>query len=333
MNTIKQTLKTYPLLWFVPIVVVLALVVAVVSYATTDHTRYATGTVEATHIDVAAKIPARIRSFRVEEGDSVAAGDTLLLFENREVGAKVGQARAALSAAEARYAMALHGARKEEVVMAEKAFQQADAGMQVMKKTYDRMKPLHDQGVISAQQWDEVDFKYRAAADQRDAAYERYMMVRRGAREEEKDAASSLALQARNAVAEAESYFDETSLRAPVHGIVEKCIADPGELVSAGYPLLTIVDPAKWWVVANVEERATGTLHVGDVLECVVPARGNARVPFRVARVSVLADFATRKATNETNSFDMRTFEVKLVPVGTVAPVFEGSTVLVPLQN
>jgi HlyD family secretion protein len=333
MNTIKQTLKTYPLLWFVPIIIILALVVAVVSYATTDHTRYATGTVEATHIDVAAKIPARIKSFRVEEGDSVAAGDTLLLFENREVGAKVGQARAALSAAEARYAMALHGARKEEVTMAEKAYQQADAGMQVMKKTYDRMKPLHDQGVISAQQWDEVDFKYRAAADQRDAAYERYMMVRRGAREEEKDAASSLALQARNAVAEAESYFDETSLRAPVHGIVEKCIADPGELVSAGYPLLTIVDPAKWWVVANVEERATGSIRVGDIVECVVPSRGDARIPFRVVRVSVLADFATRKATNETNSYDMRTFEVKLVPAGTVPPMFEGSTVLVPLHN
>jgi HlyD family secretion protein len=333
MNTIKQTLKTYPLLWFVPVVVVLALVVAVVSYATTDHTRYAAGTVEATHIDIAAKIPARIKTFRVEEGDSVAAGDTLLLFENREVGAKVGQARAALSAAEARYAMALHGARKEEVTMADKAYQQADAGMQVMKRTYDRMKPLHDQGVISSQQWDEVDFKYRAAVDQRDAAYERYLMVRRGARVEEKDAASSLALQARSAVAEAESYFDETSLRAPAHGIVEKCIADAGELVSAGYPLMTIVDPAKWWVIANMEERSTGAIHVGDILECVVPSRGDARIPFRVVRVSVLADFATRKATNETNSYDMRTFEVKLVPAGTVPPMFEGSTVLVPLHN
>jgi HlyD family secretion protein len=333
MNTIKQTLKTYPLLWFVPIIIALALIVAVVSYVTTDHTRYAAGTVEATHIDIAAKIPARIKTFRVEEGDSVAAGDTLLLFENREIGAKVGQARAALGAAEARYAMVMHGARKEEVAMAEKTYRQADWGMEVMKKTYDRMKPLHDQGVISSQQWDEVDFKYRAAVEQRDAAYERYIMVRSGTRIEEKDAASSLALQARNAVAEAESYYDETSLRAPVHGIVEKCIADPGELISAGYPLLTIVDPAKWWVVANIEERAVGALHVGDVLECVVPSRGNARIPFRVARVSVLADFATRKATNETNNFDMRTFEVKLVPAGSVDPVFEGSTVLVPLQN
>ena len=333
MNTIKQTLKTYPLLWFVPIVIALALVVAVVSYATTDHTRYATGTVEATHIDVAAKIPARIKAFRVEEGDSVAAGDTLVVFENREIGAKVGQARGALGAAEARYAMALHGARKEEVTMAQKTYQQAESGMEVMKRTYDRMKPLHEQDVISSQQWDEVDFKYRGAVDQRDAAYERYLMVRRGARDEEKDAASSLAMQARSAVAEAESYYDETSLRAPVHGIVEKCIPDPGELVSAGYPLLTIVDPSKWWVIVNVEERATGSIHVGDIIECVIPARGNARIPFKVARVSVLADFATRKATNETNSYDMRTFEVKLVPAGTVAPVFEGSTVLVPLHN
>jgi HlyD family secretion protein len=333
MKSIMQILKTYPLLWFVPVVVVFALAVAVVSYATTGHTRYATGTVEATHIDVAAKIPARIRTFRVQEGDSVGVGDTLVVFENREIGARVGQARGALGAAEARYAMAMHGARKEEIAMAENAWRQADWGMKVMKKTYDRMQSLHTEGVVSSQQWDEVDYKYRAAVEQRDAAYERYLMVRSGARVEEKDAASSIAMQARSAVVEAESYYDETSLRAPSCGVVEKCIADPGELVSAGYPLLTIVDPNAWWVVVNIDERSVGTLHVGDVLECVVPSRSDARLPFRVARVSVMADFATRKATNETNSFDLRTFEVKLVPAGQIDPMFEGSTVLVPIRK
>lgn len=333
MRPLVSIMKEHPLLLIVPLAVVLALAVAVYAGVTADHTRYATGTVEAAHIDVAAKIPARIRSFHVEEGDRVKPGDTLLVFENREIGAKVGQARAALAAAEARYAMTLRGARREEVAMAEKAYRQADWGVTVLKKTYDRMKALHDEGVVSAQQWDEVDFKYRAAVEQRDAAWERYRMVRSGAREEEKAAASSLASQARSAVAEAESYFDETTLRAPAGGVVEKRVVDAGEIVSAGYPLVAIVDPDAWWVIANVSERAVGSLHVGDVLECVIPSRGDARVPFRVARVSVLADFATRRATNETNTYDLRTFEVKLVPDAPCEPLFEGSTVLVPLAD
>ena len=216
MRSLMNIMKTTPLLWFVPFTVVLALGIAIVVYAGTDHTRYATGTVEATHIDVAAKIPARIRTFRVEEGDSVLPATRCWCLRTVRSVRRVGQARGALGAAEARYAMAMHGARKEEIAMAEKAYRQADWGMKVMKKTYDRMQPLHTEGVISSQQWDEVDFKYRAAVEQRDAAYERYMMVRSGARVEEKDAASSIALQARSAVAEAESYYDETSLRAPV---------------------------------------------------------------------------------------------------------------------
>jgi HlyD family secretion protein len=333
MTNLRILLKTQPLLWIVPAVAVAALVILFASRLFGDQTRYLTGTVEATHIDVAAKIPARVQRFLVEEGQQVQAGDTLMTFENREVGAKVGQARAVLAAAEARYAMAMNGARKEEVAMAEDTYKQAEWGVQVLKKTYDRMKQLHDEGVVSSQQWDEVDFKYRAAVEQRDAALERFRMVKSGARTEEKDAAFALTQQARSTVAEAESYFDESTLRAPISGIVQKCLVDPGELVAAGYPLVTIVDPHQWWVIVHVPEPGLGALSIGQVLNCKVPSRKDATVQMRVSRVSVMSDFATKKATNEMNSFDTRTFEVKLVPVTADGPMFEGASMLVPLSR
>jgi HlyD family secretion protein len=331
MTNLKYLLKIQPLLWIIPAVVVVAAIVVLGFGIFGDHTRYLTGTVEATHIDVAAKIPARVQHFFVEEGQTVHAGDTLVIFENREVGAKVEQARAVLAATEARYAMALHGARKEEVAMAEDAYKQAEWGVQVMKKTYDRMKQLHDEGVVSSQQWDEVDFKYRAAVEQRDAALERFRMVKAGARTEEKDAAYALTLQARNTVAEAQSYFDESTLRSPIDGVVEKKIVDAGELVAAGYALVTVVDPQTWWVVVHVPESEISGINVGQVLNCKAPSRKGAVIPLRVARVSVMSDFATRKATNEMNSFDLRTFEVKLVPVNSSEPLFEGASMLIPL--
>jgi HlyD family secretion protein len=333
MTNLKKLLKDQPLLWIIPGVAVLALVIVVTSHVFGDTTRYLTGTVEATHVDVAAKIPARVQRFLVEEGQEVKAGDTLMVFENREVGAKVAQARAVLAAAEARYAMALHGARKEEVAMAEDTYKQAEWGVQVLKKTYDRMKQLHDEGVVSSQQWDEVDFKYRAAVEQRDAALERFRMVKAGARTEEKDAAYALTLQARNTVAEAESYYDESTLRAPISGVVEKKIVDPGELVAAGYPLVTVVDPHQWWVIVHVPESEIGTLAVGQTIECKAPSRKGAVIPMRVARISVMSDFATKKATNEMNSFDVRTFEVKLVPGNASEPMFEGASMMIPLAR
>jgi HlyD family secretion protein len=333
MTNLKNLLKVQPLLWIIPAVAVVALLVVLGNAVFGDHTHYMTGTVEATHIDVAAKIPARVQRFLVEEGQAVKAGDTLVVFENREVGAKVEQARAVLAAAEARYAMALHGARKEEVAMAEDTYNQAEWGVQVMKKTYDRMKQLHDEGVVSSQQWDEVDFKYRAAVEQRDAALERFRMVKAGARVEEKDAAYALTLQARNTVAEAQSYYDESTLRSPIAGVVEKKIVDPGELVAAGYALVTVVDPQSWWVIVHVPENQVGALSVGQVLDCKAPSKQGAALQMRVGRISVMSDFATKKATNEMNSFDLRTFEVKLVPVNTSEPMFEGASMFIPVAR
>ncbi len=319
-----------PSLWLLPGAVLLSLVLFAGKMIFADHTRYVTGTVEATRADIASKIPARIQKFYVEEGSRVACGDTLLRFENREVAAKVAQARAAMSAAQARYAMALSGARKEEVAMAEKLWKQAVASAEIMGKTYDRMKSLHDDGVISSQQWDEADYRYRAAVDARDAAHEKYLMTMRGARPEEKEAAKELYLQGMNALAEAESYYDETTLRSPIGGIVEKRIVNEGELVSAGYPLMTIVDPAHWWVIVNIDERSAGAFRVGDSLRCVLPAKGSSPVVMRIVRLSVMGDFATRRATNELNSFDTRSFEVKLVPADPGLEVSRGMTVLVP---
>jgi HlyD family secretion protein len=192
------------------------------------------------------------------------------------------------------------------------------------------MKSLHDEGVVSNQQWDEADYRCRAAEDARDAAREKYLMTLQGARPEEKEAAKDLYEQGMNALAEAESYFDETTLRSPIAGIVEKRIVNEGELVAAGYPLMTIVDPAHWWVIVNIDERRAGNLRVGDSLRCLIPAKGSSPVTMKIARVSVMGDFATRRATNELNSFDTRSFEVKLVPLDAGLEAARGMTVLVP---
>ena len=333
MKTLKSLFASKPIAFVLPAALVLALLIAGSKWVFADRSKYVTGTVEAQHIDVAAKIPARVQKFLVQEGQHVDAGSILLTFENKEVCAKVGQAKAAVQAAEARYAMAQHGARKEEVAIAEMAYRQAEWNVEVLKKTYDRMKALHDEGIVSFQQFDEADYRYRAAVELRDAAKEKFDMTREGARPEEKDAARSLCLQAQNALAEAQSYYDETSMRAPISGVVERKIVNEGELVAAGYPLLSIVNPTDWWVVLNVDESMLAKIQVGSTVQCVFPSRNNTHVGMRVARVNVLSDFATKKATNELNSFDTRTFEVKLVPVDDTLQAFEGATALVALPQ
>ncbi|MDD4052096.1 MAG: biotin/lipoyl-binding protein, partial [candidate division Zixibacteria bacterium] len=73
-----------------------------------------TGMVEATEVDVAAKIPGRVDSVLVREGDRVTRGQVLATLTTKEVDAKLEQARGVMEAAKARMEMAQNGARPEE---------------------------------------------------------------------------------------------------------------------------------------------------------------------------------------------------------------------------
>ena len=108
------------------------------------------GQAEVTEYRVSSKVPGRILEFRVKEGQSVQAGDTLAILEAPDVLAKLEQARAAEAAAQAQNEKALKGARHEQVQAAFEMWQKAKAGLEIAEKSYKRVKNLADQGVMSA---------------------------------------------------------------------------------------------------------------------------------------------------------------------------------------
>ena len=121
------------------------------------------GQAEVTEYRVSSKVPGRILEFRVKEGQSVQAGDTLAILEAPDVQAKLEQARAAESAAQAQNEKALKGARREQIQAAYEMWQKALAGLEIAEKSYTRVKNLHDQGVMSTQKLDEVTAQRNAA--------------------------------------------------------------------------------------------------------------------------------------------------------------------------
>ena len=96
------------------------------------------GQVEVSEYRVSSKVPGRILELRVKEGDYVNAGDTLAILDAPEVRAKMEQAKSAQNAATAMDEMANNGARKEQVRAAFAVLQQAKAGLDIAKKSYNR---------------------------------------------------------------------------------------------------------------------------------------------------------------------------------------------------
>ncbi len=284
-----------------------------------------TGLVDATEIDVASKIPGRVKELTVHEGDRVEAGQALVTIESQEVAAKIDQVRAAVNAARAKLALARHGARAEEKDQARKALETAQAQLAMAEKAHARAAALVKTETITQAAFDDADFKYKAAQDQVAVAQARYDLVIKGARAEELDALEALVKQGEGSLSEVESYGRETSQTAPIGGEVAKILVHRGELAATGYPILTLVDRSDAWAAFPVREDLLADVKVGAVLQVEVPALRRT-VPMKVYSIAPMGDFATWRATGDKASFDLRTFEVRARPVAPEADLRPGMT-------
>jgi HlyD family secretion protein len=313
------------------IIIAIATVFFIVNWKKTPVDTFLSGMVETRHIDVASKIAGRIDSLLVQEGDSVSKGTVLAVLESKELTAKVEQARGAMDAAGAKNALAKNGARPQELEAAEKSYLQAKAQYELLEKTFTRMNNLHKDSVVSSQEFDQVQTQYISARELMDAAKAKYEMVKEGARQEDKIAASSVYYQAYNAYREATAYLEELSLKSPIHGEIEKIISDPGEVIGAGYPVVTVIDPSDLWVILQVKETKMNAFKMGTVFNGAIPALDNQTAKFKVTFISPMADFATWRPTNQKGEFDVRTFEIHLRPVDIVEGLRSGMTVNISL--
>ena len=290
------------------------------------------GEAEAVEYKVSGKVPGRVEEMFVREGDYVSRGDTLGFIDSPEIRAKMAQASAARSAAQAQSRKANSGARSEQIDAAYQVWQSALVQEDVMKKSFERTSRLFDQNVVSAQKFDEVKAKYDAAVTQSAAAKSQYDMALAGARKEDKDAAAALVAQADGAVQEVEGYMAELYLIAPADGVVSAIYPHRGELVGTGAPVMTITDLEDMWFTFNVREDYLHSMERGDELTLEIPALDGRSCKAKVTYMAVRDSYATWKATKEIGQYDAKTFEVHAVSMERVEGLLPGMTAIMKMQ-
>ena len=272
------------------------------------------GQVEVTEYRVSSKVPGRILELRVKEGDYVHVGDTLAILDAPEVKAKMTQAQSAENAAAAMSEMADAGARQEQIRGAYQVWQQTIAGLEIAKKSYERVQRLFDEGVMSAQKRDEAFANYKAMEAQQKAAKSQYDMATNGARKEERRAAAAQVGRAQGAVEEVRSYIPETVQLAQMEGEVSEVYPKVGELVGTGSPIMSISVMKDIWGTFNVREDQLKGLKVGDTFTAFTPAF-NKNITMKVFYIKDQGSYAVWKATKSNGQYDLKTFEVKARPV------------------
>ena len=285
------------------------------------------GQVEVTEYRISSKVPGRLARIHVEEGQKVKRGDVLATLEAPDVEAKLNQAQSAEEAAAAQTRKAEKGARTEQIQAAYEMWQKAIAGREVMEKSYERVKRLHDEGVATAQKLDEVTAERDAALATERAAKAQYDLARNGAQIEDKQAAAAMQQRAEGAIREVKSYLKETVLTASLDGEVSDIFVSLGELVGTGAPVMNVALTDETWVTFNVREDLLKKLKVGAEVTAEVPALGRS-IKLRITRIKDLGSYATWKATKPTGQYDRRTFQVKAVPVEKTTDLRAGMSVL-----
>ena len=129
-------------------------------------------------------------------------------------------------------------------------------------------------------------------------------------------------------MSEVESYIGDAMVYSPVAGEVSTIVAQQGELVGSGYPVVAILDMSDLWVTFNVKETLLPKIKVGTRMTAYVPALDR-DVELEVSNIAVQADFATWAATRTQGGFDIRTFAVKARPTGDAGQLRPGMSALV----
>ncbi len=315
----------------VPVIAVAALAGGV--YAMLQHSPPAAeqlqGMMEARETDIAPKLTGRVIELLVQEGQRIEKGALILRIDSPEVAAKMAQASNAASAAAAVAQKAKNGARPEEIRMAQANFERAQVGVDLARKSFERVDGLYKEGLVSAQKRDEAEANWRSAQGLANAARAQADMARAGARSEDQAAANAQAAQVAGAVQEVEVARAETELKSPVAGEVAKLLAKVGELSPAGVPVITVVDLADQWMLLNVREDQLQRFAVGQEFDATLPALPNQTVRFKVVASQALPDFATWRSTRSNQGYDLRTFEIKAQPLKPIAGARPGMSVLV----
>ena len=286
------------------------------------------GQAEATQVRVSGKLPGRVVEFMVEEGQHVLAGDTLVHIHSSLVEAKLSQAEAMETVAKAQNKKVDSGTRVELLNSAYDMWQQAQAGLTIAKKTYERMQSLYKKGVVSEQKRDEAEAAYKAMVATESAAKSQYEMAKAGAQAEDKAAAAAMVAAAKGSVAEVESILSDSYLTAPTDGEISDIFPNVGELVSLGAPIMNVLKLDDMWVSFNVREDLLENLTMGAEVQAIIPALENKEVTLKVFYIRDMGSYAVWRATKVTGQYDAKTFQVKARPVEPVDNLRPGMSVL-----
>jgi len=254
----------------------------------------ASGTVEATEGRLGFQSPGRIAAIVVREGDRVRSGDELAVLDTTEARARRDQAEAQVEAARATLDELEGGFRPEEIAQARAARDATAEQREDARRALDRTKSLFDGGTVSREAYEKAQTAYDVASSRHEQAEEQLRLLESGPRPERIEAQRAQLRLAEAGLRASEAAMANMTLRAPFDGTVSVRHREPGEVVAAGSPVLTIMNPDDRWVRIYVREDRVGAVSVGMPARITADSHPGRTYEGEVAFVASEAEFTPK---------------------------------------
>ena len=291
------------------------------------------GEADATRFDIAARVDGRVKEIPVERGQNVPAGAVLVRIDNPETLAKFEQMKAAKAVAEAQLANILAGTRVETIAARKAEMERARAALVLAQKTFDRTHTLTEQGNAPQARLDQVTDNLHETERAVDQATSAYQQAVNGYTKEERAIASTNVEKANADIQSVQSIIDQLEVYAPVASQVYQRNVEPGEYVSPGVPLITLIDLADVWIHFDLREDLVKGLKVGDRFDVHIPALDDRRITVEVKLIATKGEYASWRATRASGDFDLRTFSIRAYPVQPVPELRPGMSAYLDWQS
>jgi HlyD family secretion protein len=284
------------------------------------------GVVRTTEIRVAPEVGGQLAAIKVQKGAHVRADDVVAELSALELTASVAQARAALAAAKADRDHVYAGVRAEEIATLAAAISKAKSRLEYAQAQLNRIAYLARGDIAPQQSLDQAENDVAAASADVTEAEANHAAAQAGPTREQRAIADAQVQAATSALAVLERRLDKTILRAPVDGMVSVIVAEVGEAIRAGQPVLAIEEPDKRWLSFNAREDLLRGLKVGATVDVARPGTRDT-TPAVVTELLPLGPFATWQAERAVGDHDRNTLRLRLDPQRDVTAFEPGMTV------
>jgi HlyD family secretion protein len=253
-----------------------------------------TGNVEVRQVNLGFKVAGRIQSLKVDEGDSVADGQTLAQLEKVYFEDSIAQLTAQRDQAKAALAKMQAGNRPEEIAQAEAAVKEREATLANAKITLERAEQLWKSNVGTRKALDDAHAAYREAEARLNSGREALRLMRAGFRVEDIEAARAQLAEREAALQVAQRQLADAELLAPSRGVVLTRVREAGAIVAAGETVfvVSLTDPV--WVRSYVSEVDLGRIRPGMEVSVRIDTPGTPALKGRIGFISTTAEFTPK---------------------------------------